>query len=339
MKLVTGGSGFVGGHIVERLLEQGADVRVFDQHPPEIGTDEVEFVEGDICDTEAVRDAMEGVDVIYHNVALVPVTKAGSRFREVNIKGTKTAVEAAEASRADRFVHMGSSSVYSLADVPIDENSPLQPKGAYSRSKLRSDEIVLGADGIESVVIRPRTVVDRRRAGIFQILFDWVSRGKRVYTVGTGDNLFQMVSGRDLADAAICAATADAAPGEIYNVGTDDFSTMREAYEDLIEHANTGASVSGLPGGPTKFGMWLLDTLDLSPLTTFHYKTIDKDFYFDISKAKNELEWEPQDSNADCMRRGYDWYVEHGQDRSTDASEGHRKAPELGVLKFLRKLS
>jgi len=339
MKLVTGGSGFVGGHIVERLLERGADVRVFDRHPPEVGVDDVEFVEGDICDPEAVRDAMADVDVVYHNVALVPVTKAGSRFREVNVEGTRTAVEAAEAAGVDRFVHMGSSSVYSLADVPIDENSPLQPKGPYSRSKLRSDEIVLGTDGIESVVIRPRTVVDRRRAGIFQILFDWVSRGKRVYTVGPGDNTFQMVSGRDLADAAISAATADAAPGEVYNVGTDDFGTMRAAYEDLIDYADTGSSVWGLPGLPTKFGMWLLDTLDLSPLTTFHYKTIDKDFYFDVSKAKEDLDWDPQDSNADCMRRGYDWYVEHGRDRSTEVSEGHRKAPELGVLKFLRKLS
>lgn len=339
MKLVTGGSGFVGGHIVERLLERGNEVRVFDRLPPEVGGDEVEYVGGDIRDAAALRRAMDDVDVVYHNVALVPVTKAGERFREVNVEGTRTAVEVAAAQGVERFVHMGSSSVYSLESLPITETTPLQPKGPYSESKLQAARIALQAEDLDVTVIRPRTVVDKRRAGIFQILFDWVSRGKRVYLVGQGDNRFQMVSGRDLADATILAAETDAAIGEVYNIGADDFGTMRDAYEALIEHAGTGSSVTGLPRLPTKFGMWLLDQLDLSPLTTFHYKTIDKDFYFDVSKAKDELGWQPQDSNAACMRRGYDWYVTHEHHSESVAEEGHRKAPDQGVLRLLRRLS
>lgn len=338
MNLVTGGSGFVGGHIVEQLLNAGEEVRVFDKHPPEVGSDQVEFVEGDIRKTSDVRTAMEDVDVVYHNVALVPVTKAGEKFRKVNVGGTRTAVEAATAEGVERFIHMGSSSVYALDTLPITEESLLRPKGPYSESKLKSDEIILQADGIDTTVIRPRTVVDKRRAGIFQILFDWVSRGKRVYLVGSGDNQFQMISGRDLANAAIAAAKSENAIGQTYNVGTDEFGTMREAYEDLISYANTDASVSGLPRVATKFGMWVLDSLDLSPLTTFHYKTIDKDFYFDISKAKKDINWEPQDSNADCMRRGYEWFVESAQ-TSNEVGEGHRKAPDQKILKLLRRFS
>jgi len=214
----------------------------------------------------------------------------------------------------------------------------LRPKGPYSESKLKSDEIALQADGLATTVIRPRTVVDKRRAGIFQILFDWVNRGKRVYLVGGGDNRFQMISGRDLANVALASAKSEEAIGDIYNVGTDEFGTMREAYEELISYANTDASVLGLPRLPTKLAMWILDTLDLSPLTTFHYKTIDRDFYFDISKAKHDLGWEPQDSNADCMRRGYEWFINEAQP-STEATEGHRKAPDQGVLSVLRRLS
>jgi nucleoside-diphosphate-sugar epimerase len=339
MKLVTGGSGFVGGHVVEALLDRGADVRVFDRHPPEVGGDEVEFVGGDIRDATAVREAMQDVDVVYHNVALVPVTKAGKRFREVNVEGTEIAVESAAAAGVDRFIHMGSSSVYALDDLPLTEDSSLRPKGPYSKSKLEADEIVLQADGVDVTVLRPRTVVGERRAGIFQILFDWVSRGKRVYLVGTGSNRFQMISGRDVASAAIAAAESEAAIGKVYNLGTDEFGTMRQAYEDLIQYAGTGSSVTGLPTLPTKLGMWALDVVDQSPLTTFHYKTIDKDFYFDISKAKRDLDWKPRDSNEDCLRRGYEWYAGSDGRATSDATEGHRKAPKQGVLKIIRRLS
>lgn len=339
MNLVTGGSGFVGGHIVEQLIDRGEKVRVFDRHPPEVCAEEVEFVEGDIRNESDVSKAMDGVDVVYHNVALVPVTKAGEKFRKVNVGGTRTAVKTAAAKGVERFIHMGSSSVYALDKLPITEESLLRPKGPYSESKLKSDEIVLQADGLDTTVIRPRTVVDKRRAGIFQILFDWVNRGKRVYLVGHGDNRFQMISGRDLANVALAAARSDKAIGEIYNVGTDDFGTMREAYEELISYANTDASVLGLPRLPTKFGMWVLDTLDLSPLTTFHYKTIDKDFYFDISNAKQDLNWEPQDSNADCMRRGYEWYIENKDQPTSESKEGHRKSPDQGILRLLRRIS
>lgn len=338
MNLVTGGSGFVGGHIVEQLLDRGEDVRVFDMHPPEVGADKVEFVEGDIRNKSDVRTAMNGVDVVYHNVALVPVTKAGEKFRKVNVGGTRNAVETAASEEVERFIHMGSSSVYALDSPPITESTILRPKGRYSESKLKSDEIVLQADNIDVTVIRPRTVVGKRRAGIFQILFEWISLGKRVYLVGSGNNKFQMISGRDAAKAAISAAESENAIGEIYNIGTDNFGTMREAYNELIEHAGTGSEITGLPRLPTKFGMWLLDKLDQSPLTTFHYKTIDKDFYFDTSKAKNDLQWEPEDSNADCMIRGYEWFLDR-EVENKNVGEGHRKSPDQGLLRLLRELS
>lgn len=338
MNLVTGGSGFVGGHIVEQLVERGEDVRVFDRHPPEVCTAEVEFVEGDIRNESEIRDAMDGVDVVYHNIALVPVTKAGEKFRQVNVGGTRAAVEAAAAAGVDRFLHMGSSSVYALDRLPITEDSLLRPKGPYSVSKLKADEVVLQADGIDVTILRPRTVVGKRRAGIFQILFEWISQGKRVYLVGSGDNQFQMISGRDVATAAIAAAESESAIGQIYNIGTDDFGTMREAYDELIAYADTGATVSTLPRWPTKFGMWTLDKLDLSPLTTFHYKTIDKDFYFDISKAKSDLDWEPVDSNVDCMCRGYDWSLTESNEK-TNTSGGHRDTPDEGALSIMKNLS
>jgi nucleoside-diphosphate-sugar epimerase len=343
VNLVTGGSGYVGGHIVEHLVDQGEDVRVFDVVPPEVCADKVEYVKGDVRDFEALSAAMKNVDVVYHNVALVPVTKAGEKFWQVNVGGTKNALRAARQGDVDRFVQMSSSSIYSLDDIPITEESPLEPKGDYSGSKLEADKFVQNASGINTTIIRPRTVVGRRRGGIFAILFEWIQHGRRVYTVGDGSNVFQMVSGSDLARATVAAGRRPEAAGEIYNIGCADFGTMREAYQALVGYANTGSSVVGLPAAPTKFGMRMLDFFDASPLTTFHYKTIDADLCFNISKARRDLNWSPEHSNADCMRRGYQWYVDNERNQETDGQseevQGHRKQADQGLLRILRKLS
>jgi nucleoside-diphosphate-sugar epimerase len=335
--LVTGGAGFVGGHIAEALAARGDAVRIFDVADPEVTGERIEYVAGDIRDADAVAAAMDGVETVYHTVALVPVTKAGERFRAVNVGGTRTVIEAAAAADVERVVHLSSSSVYALDAMPITETTPTAPKGPYSRSKLAADRVVLEQDAVPATVIRPRTVVGPRRGGIFAILFDWIARGKRVYTVGPGDNRFQMVSPSDLARACLAAAAEPAAVGEVYNVGTDTFGTMRAAYTDLVEYAATGASVSALPRRTTKAALRLLDRLGLSPLTTFHYKTIDADFYFDITKARSDLDWVPTMSNADCMRRAYDWYRDN--EAAMQRGEGHRKAPDEGLLRVLRRFS
>lgn len=339
LHVVTGGSGFCGGHIAQTLLDRGEEVRIVDVIPPEIDDEDLAYVEADVRDTEAVADGLAGADRVYHSVALVPVTKAGDTFYEVNVDGTRNVVQAANGEDVDHLVHLGSSSVYALDRMPITEETPLEAKGPYSRSKAQADAVVREQAQVPASVIRPRTVVGPRRAGLFSILFDWVSEGRRVYTVGPGDNLFQMVSPRDLTEASLLAADRPDGGVEVYNVGTDDYGTMREAIQAVVDHAGTGSRVSALPRRTAKAGMWLLDKLGLSPLTTFHYKTIDRDFYFDVSKAKEDLGWEPRDGNRDCMAGAYDWYSEHGGERGEADGAGHRHAPDEGVLRILRRLS
>ncbi|MFB6197074.1 MAG: NAD-dependent epimerase/dehydratase family protein, partial [Halobacteriaceae archaeon] len=146
--LVTGGSGFVGSHIAEYLVEQGETVHIFDQVPPDVpGTSlrsNCKFIQGDIRDSKLVSEAVSAADYVYHNIALVPISRAGNEFWEVNVEGTRTLMQAALDTNLKGLVHMSSSAVYDLSTtMPITEDTEKDPIGQYGQSKLDADDVVL----------------------------------------------------------------------------------------------------------------------------------------------------------------------------------------------------
>lgn len=341
--LVTGGSGFVGSHIAENLLGRGADVRVFDRIEPDVpGTDLAEavtFVEGDVRDPHRLAEAMEGVDYVHHTVALVPLTKAGTEFRDVNVGGTENVMQAALEHGVEGVSHISSSAVYSLDEMPVTEETRLDPVGAYGRSKLAGDRVALDyADrGLPVNVLRPRTVLDERRAGIYEILFDWMDRDSLVFMLGDGTNQFQLVSGRDLASASHRAVVTDV-QGEVFNIGNLEYNTLGEDLEHVIEYASSDSSVVYVPAGPASFALGILDRLELSPLAPWHYKTVFRDYYFDVSKARDLLEWEPEDSNFEMFERAYDWHASQDIEATAETGSVHRTAPRQRLLGLVRRL-
>lgn len=342
--LITGGSGFVGGHTAEYLLKKGEEVIIYDIDSPDIPgmnlIDQVDYIEGDIRNQDRLAEVLAGVEYVHHNVALVPLTKAGSEFRDVNVTGTRNVMAAALDAGVDGVCHMSSSAVYDISEMPVTEETRHDPIGAYGQSKLQGDRVVLQyADkGLPVNIIRPRTVLDKRRAGIYQILFDWVEHDKRVYMLGDGTNKFQLVSGRDLADASYQAATTDIS-GEIFNIGNDAYNTLGEDLRHLINYADSSSSITWVPAQPVSLLLQSLDHLRLSPLAPWHYKTVFKDYYFDNTKAKNILDWEPADSNSDMFERSYDWYSHHDLDENNMHRSVHRTAPPQKILRLLRKIS
>ena len=112
LHLVTGGSGFVGSNIARLLRERGDDVRVLDIWRDAAQHSDIEFFQTNINDREGVAKAMRGVDYVHHNVALVPLAKAGKGFWTVNVEGTRVALEAARAAKVKMFCHMSSSAIY-----------------------------------------------------------------------------------------------------------------------------------------------------------------------------------------------------------------------------------
>ena len=313
MHLVTGGSGFLGSHVVRRLRAEGEGVRVLDvidspDRPP--GT---EFVACDIRDRQGVRDAMKGVRFVHHNVALVPLAKAGPEFRDVNVDGTRIAANAALDAGVRLFVHMSSSAVFGIPDAcPITGDTPPAPVEAYGRAKLAAEQEVQTAarKGLPSLILRPRTILGPGRLGIFQILFEWIRDNRNIYVVGNGDNPFQFVHVDDLVTAALLGAENERQG--VFNIGADRYSTLREDLGTTIRHAGSTSRVVGLPVGLTVPVLKVLDALRICPLAPWHYLTYHKPFFFDLSDAMKQLGWRPRYSNVETMIQAYDWYIGHG---------------------------
>jgi nucleoside-diphosphate-sugar epimerase len=339
--LVTGGSGFLGHLIARRLLARGERVRILDVWRDPAAPADIEYVDCDIRDRAGVARAMVGIDVVHHNVALVPLTKSGGKFWEVNVDGARIAAEAAVAAGVRGFVHMSSSAVYGLpADVPITMATPTRPVEIYGRAKLAGEEAVqrvCGAAGLPLVVIRPRTLLGDGRLGIFQILFDWIEAGRAVYVIGSGDVPFQFLHAHDLMDFYLLAL--DAGKPGVYNVGTDRFGTLRCALERLIVHAGTASRVRRLPVGLTIGALRALDVLRLSPLAPWHYLTYHKPFAFDPAPLL-ALGWRPRYSNDDMLRESYDWFRAHRDEAPAHGTGSpHRARVHQRLLRLLKHFS
>ena len=339
--LVTGGSGFLGSLIARRLHEQGEKVRVLDVWEDPHRPRDIEYVNCDIRDKAGVLAAMKGVDVVHHNVALVPLTKSGDKFWDVNVNGSKIAAEAAVEARVQYFIHMSSSAIFGLPKVcPIDNNTPTEPVEIYGRGKLAGElavrEICEKAS-LPLVVIRPRTILGEGRLGIFQILFEWIQESRSVYVIGDGNIRFQFVHAHDLMDAYLLVMRSG--KQGCYNVGTDRFSTLKADMEKLFLHAGSKSRVKGLPVGLTMGALGFLDRVGLSPLAPWHYLTYHKDFHFNVQPLL-DMGWKPKYSNEEMFCESYDWFLNRPQERvSQNAGSPHRKAVKEGILWMLKKIS
>jgi nucleoside-diphosphate-sugar epimerase len=338
--LITGGSGYFGSLLRDRLKAHGQSVRIFDLSDADDRTKDVEFAGGDIRNEGQVKDACNGCDVVYHCVAQVPLAKDKHLFESVNIQGTENLLKAALAAKAQKVIYVSSSAVFGAPKSnPVNEQTTPTPAEAYGRAKLEGETFCkkYSAQGLDVSVIRPRTIMGHGRLGIFQILFEWIRTGYNVPVLGKGDNVYQFVHADDLAEA--CILAAGRAGTATYNCGTDRFGTMREVLENLCAHAKTGSKVRSVPMSPAVAFMNLTSAVGLSPLGPYHAMMYGRSLYFDITKAKTELGWQPKYSNNEMFVHSYDWYVKNRETilKSHGASH-HRSAVKQGVLGMMKHL-
>jgi nucleoside-diphosphate-sugar epimerase len=338
--LVTGGSGYLGETVVRRLRARGDRVRVLDLVDNGDRPGDVEFVRGDVRDAGTVARALEGIDVVHHNVAQVPLAKDREKFWSVNVTGTQLVLEEALRQGVRKVVLVSSSAIYGVPDAnPVTLATVPRPQEAYGRAKLEGERVAEAyvARGLDVAIVRPRTILGHGRLGIFQILFEWVRTGRPVYTLGPGQNRYQFVHADDLVD--LCLLADRASGPAVYLGGAARFGTMRELLTGLVAHAGSGSPVRALPFRATQLAMRVTSKLGLSPLGDYHALMYGREMFFDIADTQAQLGWTPRHSSAEMIAESYDWYVAHREEvlARTDAS-AHRSAVKLGVLKILERL-
>ncbi len=336
LALVTGGSGYFGSLLVSELARRGYRCRVLDQNDAPDRPPAVELIRGDVRDSATVRRACEGVDVVFHNVAQVPLAKSRALFESVNVAGTGTLLDACEDAGVAKVVHTSSSAIYGVPESnPLTESSPPRPAEAYGQAKLDAEGLCGAAvsRGLDVSIVRPRTILGHGRLGIFTLLFDWIADGADLFVLGRGENRYQFVHAADLADACIRAGER---PGPAaYNVGTDRFGTMREALEHLVEHAGVASCVRSVPAAPAVGAMRITGTLDLTPFAAYHWIMYGRSLWFDSARVCEELGWTPRYSNDEMLAESFDWYMSHRASLADGASR-HRSPVREGVLRLGR---
>ena len=188
---ISGGAGFLGLHLARRLLERGESVRTLDLAPLDDTAleREVDEVRGDVRDASRTAKLCSGADVLVHAAAALPIQVRRRIIWSVNVGGTATVLRAALEAGVTRVVVISSTAVYGVPKVhPIDERAPLVGVGHYGRSKIAAEGVAreFARRGLELVIVRPKTFIGPERLGVFEILFDWVREGRRIYVLGDG---------------------------------------------------------------------------------------------------------------------------------------------------------
>ncbi|MGB8859318.1 MAG: NAD-dependent epimerase/dehydratase family protein [Ilumatobacteraceae bacterium] len=337
VSLVTGGSGYFGSLLVHRLVAAGHTVRVLDLNDVDDRPTDVDVVLGDIRDARVVAEAVAGVDVVYNNVAQVPLAKDEELLRTVNVDGTVLLL--AECARAGvrKVVHTSSSAVFGVPrSNPVLPSTVPSPAESYGHAKLAAEWACLDAvrNGLDVSIVRPRTILGHGRLGIFGILFEWVADGADIFVLGDGSNRYQFVHADDLAQ--VCLLAGAKAGPDVFNAGTDRFGTMRESLESLCAHAGTGSRVRSLPAGPAAFAMRAAAGLHIAPFAPYHWLMYSKSLWFDIDHVHDALGWQPKWSNEEMLADSYDWFLANRAGTADEGKSHHRTIAKQGALKLLK---
>lgn len=340
--LVTGGAGFLGINLIRYLQARGVEVVSLDMAPfdyPE--RDTVDALEGDIRDIDAVRAAMEGVDLVVHAAAALPLYSAEEIY-STDVDGISNVLEAAHESGVDRLIHISSTAVYGIPDHhPLKEDDLLHGVGPYGKAKIRAEEICLAfrQRGMCVPIIRPKSFVGPERLGVFALLYDWAKDGKNFPLLGSGRNRYQLLDVEDLCAAIYLAATLpNAKVNDTFNIGATEFATMKEDYQAVLDYAGRRKRIIPLPAAPAIWTLRLLETMGISPLYKWVYETAATDSYVDVSKAQRLLGWDPKYSNQDALVRNFIWYLNNLASFEGRSGVSHRVPWSQGILRVAKVL-
>ena len=303
--LVTGGAGFIGSHVAERLVGEGHAVRVLD----DLSTgsldnlaafrDRIDFIHADIRDKPAVAAACHGVDLVIHEAAWRSVPKSMADpvgYAEANVLGTVIVLDAAARAKATRVVCVSSSSVYGQTqEMPLREDAPAEPISPYAASKL-ADELFCGlfsrGFGLETVAVRyfnvfgPRQSLDNEYAVVIPKFIACLLRGEPPPVYGDGAQTRDFTYIDNVVEATILASRASGVSGDVLNIALGEEHSILELLEELNAILGLSIPPSFQPPRPGDVRRTLADP----------------------SKAMRLLHWKGSVRFAEGLRRTVDWF-------------------------------
>jgi nucleoside-diphosphate-sugar epimerase len=302
---VTGGSGFIGGRLIRRLVRDGWSVRALarsDSSARAVGAAGAAPVRGDLDDAGAMRAGCEGSDVFFHAAAFVGEWGSRADFERGNVQGTRNALEAARAGGVRRFVHVGTEAAVLAGEplVDVDETAPLRPdsKAAYCSTKAQAEQLVRDATGIETVVVRPRLVWGPGDTTVLPGLLEAV-RSKRFSWVGGGRHRTSTTHVDNVVEGLVLGAERGR-PGEAYFVTDGEPVVFREFVTDLLATRgveppgrNAPRALAGALAAAGEAAWRVLPLPGAPPVTRMAFWVSALDTTIDIGKARRELGYEP----------------------------------------------
>ncbi len=303
--LITGGSGFIGSHIVDKLRDRGVMVRVFDMVMPTFRKD-IEFYQGSLLDLEALKMAISGVDAVYHLAAVADVKDVfeDPHYAEsINVRGTINVLEAARRGKKPRVIYGSTTWVYSnVAETHVDEQTPLgAPSHFYTATKVASEYYCQSYSqlyGLPVTILRygipygPRA----RDGAVIPIFVQKAFRGESLTVAGDGSQFRKFVYVEDLAEGNMLALKSVAA-NKIYNLDGSERVTIRQIAE-TVKQIIGDVRIESVPARAGDFGG----------------KEVSSEL------ARRELGWAPKIDFAEGVRRYVEWYRERLAEEARDAA-------------------
>ncbi len=304
---VTGGSGFIGGALIERLRREGWEVRALARSvgaAAKVRERGAEPVAGELGDLGALEAESVGCDVCFHAAAKVEDWGDPAEFERLNVGGTANVIGACRAAGVRRLVHVGTEAALTAGQalVGVDERAPLRPDSPflYSSSKAKAEQLVRDAngDGLETVVVRPRFVWGKGDTTLLPAIVDLVRSG-RFRWIGGGRHLTDTTHVDNTVEGLWLGATK-APAGGIYFVTDGEPVVFREFLERMLATQGVSVPDKSVPAGVATAAaagaesVWrLLRRPGAPPLTRFAVWVSSKECTLDISRARAELGYEP----------------------------------------------
>lgn len=261
--LITGADGFIGSHLTEALINKGYDVRAFvyynsfnsygwlDSIPTET-KNKIEFFAGDIRDPNGVREAMKGVDIVFHLAALIAIPfsyHSPDSYIDTNVKGTLNIIQAARDIKVSRVLVTSTSEVYGTAQfVPITELHPKQPQSPYSASKIGADAIAdsfYRSFDLPLTIVRPFNTFGPRQSAraVIPTIISQLLNGAKEIKLGDITPTRDLLFVKDTANGFLKIAECDKLIGHEVNIATQSEITVGELAQSLINQINPNAKI------------------------------------------------------------------------------------------------